>query len=184
VKRRATFLGAAVLALIIAAEYAAATQVLYRTPQQLGVDSELVVMGKVQSVESYWNESKTKILTETRVTVSDAYKGGTRGVVTVMQLGGVVDNVRMTVHGALQWDVGEEVVLFLEPFQTGTYQVSGFFQGRFKVERDPRTGDAYVVRPASSDVQLVGAPDGVDRDASRTKQQSVDAFINDALGRR
>ena len=183
-KRLASFLGAAVLALSFVTQLAFATQVLYRTPQQLGVDSELVVMGKVQSVESYWNESKTKILTEARIEVRDTYKGAARGVVSVMQLGGVVGNVRMTVHGAVQWHSGEEVVLFLEPFQNDSFQVSGFSQGKFKVERDPDTGVAFITRPESGDVQLIGAPDGDARAASKTKRQSIDSFIGEALGRR
>ena len=52
------------------------------------------------------------------------------------------------------------MILFLEPFQNGSYQVSGFTQGKFNVQRDPDTGQAFLVRPASEGVQLVGAPDG------------------------
>lgn len=183
-KRITSILGSAAVALLLAAQFVAATQVLYRTPQQLGAESELVVMGKVESVESFWNDSRTKILTEARVTVSDRYKGSAPGVVSVMQLGGVVGKVRMSVHGSLQWHEGEEVVLFLEPFRNGSYQVAGFTQGKFNVQRDPVTGQTFVVRPATEGVQLVGAPGGSTTDASRTRKQTVNSFINDALGRR
>ena len=78
-----------------------ATQVIQRTPQQLAKESHLVVDGKVSSVRSYWNDDHSKILTEAVVTVGSTYKGGTSPSVRVVQLGGVVGNVRMTAHGAL-----------------------------------------------------------------------------------
>jgi len=182
-KRFAPVIGAVVLALAVTTVVVHATQVLFRSPRQLGVESALVVQGRVTSVQSYWNPSRTKILTETRVAVDETFKGTRAGVVTVMQLGGVVDNVRMTVHGALQWHEGEEVVLFLEPFDPGRYQVSGFTQGKFNVERDPRTGDAYVRALAQRDVELVGAPGAETGAIVKPRKMRVAAFIADALGR-
>jgi hypothetical protein len=93
-----------------------------------------------------------------------------------------VDNVRMTVHGALQWSEGEEVVLFLEPFDAGRYQVSGFTQGKFVVERDPRTGETYVQALEQSEVELVGTP-GDTGAVVKPKKMRVGTFIADALGK-
>jgi hypothetical protein len=176
-----------VLALIvlIAAVAVDATQVLYRTPQELGKESVLVVQGQVTGVESYWNDTHTKIFTEARISVAESFKGDGGGVLRVVQLGGVVGNVRMTVHGAIQWHAAEEVVLFLEPSLPGMYQVAGFTQGKFDIERDPDTGLAYVKRPAQEGVQLVGGPDDDGGPAVSTlKRVPVSRFIDDALGRR
>jgi hypothetical protein len=123
---------------------ALATQIIQQPPQQLAKDAALIVDGTVSSVRSYWNNDHTRILTETTVTVGSTHKGAAASSVRVMQPGGVVGNVRQTAHGALQWKRGEEVLLFLEPAQAGAYQVAGFSQGKYVIERDARTGRAYI----------------------------------------
>jgi len=180
----ATVLGAVVLALTLLAPHAWATQVLYLSPQQLGSESALVVSGTVRQVRSYWNESRTKILTETNIDVADTYKGAAGGTVTVVQLGGVVGHVRMTVHGALSWAPGEEVLLFLEPFESGSWQVSGFSQGKYRVVRDD-IGEPFIMNAPQSGAEVVGAPSAGDAAAPvRSARVGLDEFVNQALGRR
>lgn len=172
----------AVLVSVIAGA-AAATQVEYRSPRDLGREATLVVEGTVASSRSYWNASGTKILTETTISVSATHKGAPRSSVRVVQLGGVVGNVRQTVAGALSWRPGEEVVLFLEAMPGGGQRVSGFSQGKFRVERDPDTGRAFIQSPPLDGVELVGAPDGA-LPRGKTEKVTVDRFISQALGRR
>jgi len=160
---------------------AAGTQVLYKSVEQMGQESVAVVRGTVTDVRSFWNEKHTKIFTATYIAVDESYKGRPGGTVEVLQIGGTVDNVQVTAHGALQWAAGEEVVLFLEPFNEGRFQVAGFSQGKFHVERDPDTGAAYIVRPTLSGAQLVGAPGGIDATAQFEKT-SLDKFLRQALG--
>lgn len=175
-------LGAVFLALTVLAPTAWATQIQYRSPQQLGAESALVVRGEVAEVRSYWNDSKTKIITETRIDVADSYKGAAGGSVNVIQLGGVVGNVRMTVHGALAWKPGEEVLVFLETTSPGVYQVSGFSQGKFRIERDER-GEPFV-QNAPGDAAIVGAP-GVDGTVPVVSRAAMplQVFVDQALGR-
>jgi hypothetical protein len=180
--RTVKVLGAVVLALTLMAPLARATQVLYRSPQQLGAESSLVVRGEVTSVRSYWNESHTKILTETRISVADTYKGASGRTISVVQLGGVVGHVRMNVHGALSWSPGEEVLVFLEPFVGNAWQVSGFFQGKYNIVRD-KNGNAFVQNAPSGDSELVGAP-GAGRQLRRSGPVALDEFVDQALGRR
>ncbi|MCK5406938.1 MAG: hypothetical protein KAJ37_05775 [Candidatus Krumholzibacteria bacterium] len=177
-------LGASVLALTLVAPLARATQVLYRTPQQLGTESALVVSGKVTQVRSYWNESRTKILTEARVAVDESYKGVAGNTVRVVQLGGVVGHVRMSVHGALSWRPGEEVLLFLEPLKGGDWQVSGFSQGKFRVVRD-HNGTPLIQNAPDSGVEVLGAP-GAEDAVPRVRNPRVELndFVNQALGRK
>ncbi|MFQ5496093.1 MAG: hypothetical protein ACE5EX_12010 [Phycisphaerae bacterium] len=168
----------------LGASLALATQVVRRSPQELGKQSSLVVRGKVTGVRSFWNDKHTKIFTETQIAVDQSYKGAPPGVIRVLQLGGIVDNVKVTVAGALQWRPEEEVLLFLEPYDKGAYQVSGFSQGKFSIVRDPLTNQPYVERPALEDVQLVGgsAPNGLQR-TSKVDRVPLERFVNQALGR-
>jgi hypothetical protein len=173
------------LVLLAVATLAQATSIVYRTPQEMGEQSSLVVQGKVAGVRSFWNEGRTKILTETLVDVDEAFKGSNPGLVRVVQLGGTVGTVKVTVAGALRWKPGEEVLLFLEAGAAGAYQVSGFSQGKFRIERDPETGEAFVSRPAIEDAEILGAPsDESAISTSREVKVPLAQFINDALNRR
>jgi hypothetical protein len=162
-----------------------ATQVEYQSPQQMGTQSALVVRGKVQSTQSYWNASRTKIFTRTQIAVDETYKGPHQGVIDIVQIGGTVDNVKVTVQGALQWEPGEEVLLFAEPYDASSFQVSGFSQGKFEVERDPQTGVAFVTAPPLEGTALVGATssDSMTRPA-KSEKVTLEQFVNRALGRR
>lgn len=136
---------------------ARATQIPYRSIESLGAESPVVVRGAVRDVRTYWNDTRTRILTEVTVRVSDRYKGAPAGELRIVQMGGVLDGVRMTVAGALEWSRGDEVVLFLEDSLPGRYRVAGFSQGRFDVRRDPRSGEEFVVQAGVGQAELTGA---------------------------
>jgi hypothetical protein len=164
---------------------ALATQVEYVSPRQMGEESALVVRGRVGSVRSFWNESHTKILTETVIQVDETYKGGAEGTVRVLQLGGVVDHMRVHVHGALIWHGGEEVLLFLDRMDGGDYRVAGFSQGKLDIERDPVTGNAYIKRPAAEGAEVLGAPPADEQVVvTGPVRMPLDEFVNQALGRK
>jgi len=144
--------------LIFLASPALATQVQYRSIEDLGAESALVVRGEVTGTRAYWNDAHTRILTETTVSVSERYKGSGPGELRLVQMGGVLDGVKMTVAGALAWQPGETVVLFLEDSLPGRYRVTGFSQGKYRVERDPRTGEEFVRQDGLGGAELIDAP--------------------------
>jgi len=160
---------------------ATATQVIMQSLAELGENSTAVVKGKVAGVRSYWNDSHTKIFTETTITIDETFKGQLGGVVSVVQLGGTVDNIRVTAHGALRWRFDEEVVLFLEPGVDQTYQVAGFSQGKFQVDRDPQTGAVYITRPSLSGLEIIGTSDDK-ANSGKMSRIPLQAFMDEALG--
>jgi hypothetical protein len=167
-----------VAVMLLCATDALGTQIEYRTPQEMGAGSALVVQGRVTGIHSYWNGTHTKILTEARVSVDRSFKGSAVGEVTVLQLGGTVGHVRMNVEGAVSWERGEEVLLFLEPFRPGSYQVYGLSLGKYDIERDER-GRAFVRGAGEGAAQLLGAPR-----QERAPRVPLDTFIDEALGGR
>lgn len=171
------------IAIVLFAALADATQIVFQTPREMGAESALVVRGTVGSVRSFWNDSQTKILTETVIDIDETYKGNAGSTTRILQLGGVVDNVRMHVYGAPSWTRGEEVVLFLERIDAGSYRVSGLSQGKFKVERDPVTGEPFVTYPMMEGSEPMGAPSAGDSgSAPRAVKKPLAEFIEDALG--
>jgi len=164
---------------------ATATQLARLSPQDLGDYSGLVFRGKVLSADSYWNDTHTKIFTRVLVGADETYKGEHRAVVELVQLGGTVGNVKVTVQGALQWTPGEEVLLFAEPYDLTNYQVLGLSQGKFAVRRDERTGAAYVEVPPTDSDALLGAPPAAGQvPAQALERVPLERFVNQALGRR
>jgi hypothetical protein len=158
-----------------------ATQLIYRSPKQMGDEAALVATGKVTGVRSYWNDKQTKIFTETTIQIDQAYKGTASQTVRIIQMGGVVGTVRMHVHGALGWRPGEEVLLFLDAYDADRYRVSGFSQGKFGVERDPVTGEAFVTRPMLDGTEVLGAPAKRGGVPGQPERVPLDQFINNAL---
>jgi len=158
-----------------------ATQVIQRTPKELAQESQLVVDGTVSSVRSYWNEDHSKIFTEAVVAVGSTYKGGAAQSVRVVQLGGVVGNVRITAHGALQWKKGEEVLLFLEPSVPGAFQVAGFSQGKYMIERDARTGKAFVKHAMPPDGGDAKTLQSDAQPSAATERPTLEQFLDSVL---
>jgi hypothetical protein len=179
--RNAIFLIIASLALGLIVAPAGATQVIQQTPQQLAQASSLIVDGKVASVRSYWNEDHSKILTEATVDVAGTHKGRNVSTVRVVQLGGVVGNVRMTAHGAVTWKRGEDVLLFLEPSLPGAYQVTGFSQGKYRIERDPNTGAAFVQAAMPDGVDGSRAPASTTPARAAGGRMTLEQFLNRVL---
>ncbi|HEU4364031.1 MAG TPA: hypothetical protein VFT13_01065 [Candidatus Krumholzibacteria bacterium] len=171
-KTMVTLMGCVLVALAVDA--AVATQVVRRTPQELARESALIVDGTVTGVRSYWNEDHSKIFTEATVAVGSTYKGRGGNTLRVVQPGGVVGNVRMTAHGALGWSRGEEVLLFLEPSVPGAFQVAGFSQGKYAIERDARTGKAFVQQALPADMEGAAAP-------AQAQRLTIEQFINQVL---
>jgi hypothetical protein len=168
-----------VLGLIVAP--AGATQVILQTPQQLAQESSLIVDGTVASVRSYWNQDHSKILTEAMVDVANTHKGSNVSTVRIVQLGGVVGNVRMTAHGAAIWKRGEDVLLFLEPSLPGAYQITGFSQGKYLIQRDPATGTAFVEAAMPDGVEGRHAPASATSAGASGGRVTLQQFLNRAL---
>ena len=148
-----------------------ATVAPYMGLEDLERGGEVVVVGSVEMADSGWSEDGRLIVTRITVKVDRAIKGGPRERVTFEVPGGTIDGQTLVASGAPQFRKGERVVLFLD--RGGSVEerlgVVGWNQGRFAIERDPRThrdlvrqpggGTLYVDaqgRPARRDPQLAG----------------------------
>lgn len=160
-----------------------AAELTYMTPKEMAAHADLVIRGNVARVQSFWNDKHTKIFTKAVIAVAETYKGNNSSSVEVLQLGGIVGDVKMTVEGAFQWKEGEEALLFLEPYAQGVHQVIGLSQGKFAIERDQETGEAFISSPALVDVKLVQqqATEGKPVPVSIEKIPLA-RFIREALG--
>jgi len=167
-------------AVLLCGAAAHASRVVHMTASRMADISALIVSGRVSEVESFWNEKRTKIFTRTVIEVDETYKGDRTASVEIIQLGGTVGNIRVTVEGSLKWARGEEVLLFLEPYDSGRYQVSGLSQGKYLIERDPATGERFVSRAALEGVRLFHA-DGTSASGGRLEKVPLERFVSEVM---
>jgi hypothetical protein len=155
---RRTCLGIGILALLMA-PLAAATVLVALEVEDLAVMSPVVLVGEVNAVESGWNPGKTQIHTRVLITPLEVLKGpGDLGTVKVKFLGGQAGDTVARLPGAPRFEVGEKVLVFLEPRKDKDgYLPVGFYQGKYKVFTDPSTKKEMLLRDGPElGVKLVG----------------------------
>jgi hypothetical protein len=142
----------------ILARPASATTAVRMSLGERAQSSSTVVHGAVLSTSSRWNADRTMIVTDVRVRVLDAIKGGPGGEITVTQPGGQIGKLRTDVAGATAFLPGEEAVLFLVPGPDGDLYLNGLAGGRLEVTEDPRTGAKTVRGVPREAMGALGGP--------------------------
>jgi hypothetical protein len=137
---------AGVLATILAATPASASQVLHQTLRDLTLSSSDVVVGRVEETSTHWDAAHTRIVTDITVTVSESLKGAPGERLVLSQLGGDLDGFRYSVPGSPLFRTGEEALLFVWRDARGRAQVNGLAQGKFDIRTDAATGVKSVQR--------------------------------------
>ena len=108
---------------------------------------EHAVTGRVLAVNSFWNETQTKIYTEIQIELSEDLKGNINVpavVLTLTELGGTIGDTTMVVQHAPSFVVGEQVLVFTEYASDGRLIVLGRTQGKITLanSRDPQVRSA------------------------------------------
>jgi len=144
---RSHLLASLALVACCAAVPAGATTMRHLDTPALVTGSSDIAVGVVRSVGAHWNARHTKIVTDVVFDVTDSFKGEAHQL-TLTQLGGEVDGVRVSVPGGPLFRRGEEALLFVWRDAAGRAQVNGLAQGKFDITRDPATGERLVQRAA------------------------------------
>jgi hypothetical protein len=144
---------AAALALLAAAAPAGATSLRRAGLEDLVAAHRTVLVGTVLDARSYWNEQRSFILTDVRVTPSEVLKGGAEdGDVTVTLLGGTLDGQTSIVVAGAELVAGRSYVLFVGegdlPGARGVRTVPAHAQGVFAIVPGP-DGEPRAVSEAA-----------------------------------
>lgn len=104
---------------------------------ELAGKADLIVEGRVLGKVSLRDDAG-RIYTKVQIHVSEVWKGSppassTSNLLTIVQGGGTVGDVREEVSGQVQYDLGEEVVAFLLINPRGEPVTIGLAQGKFHV---------------------------------------------------
>jgi hypothetical protein len=125
---------AAALALAPPAEAMLAVEA---TVQQLVAESDLAVDATPEESYSTWEDIPKvgrRIVTYTRMKVSDAAFGDVPSDVWVRTLGGHVGDVGQRVEGEAEFAAGSRAVVFLRRVPDGRFRVTQMSQGHFRVD--------------------------------------------------
>ena len=118
---------------------AGATTLVRGGLETLTAENDLIVLGRVLDLHSYWNAGRTHILTDLRVRVEEVLKGTPSATeVTLRLLGGTVGEWSTLLVGGPELVPGSEYVLFLSrreilPGTGEAYMIPDHIQGVFDV---------------------------------------------------
>ena len=110
------------------------------TEEQLTRAAPVIVGARVFSVDAAWDSAVDTIYTYVTLDVTDVYKEATLEPVperiVLKQLGGIVGEIGLAIGGQTEFDVGEEVLVFLavRPRDRTLYTM-GLWQGKWDIMR-------------------------------------------------
>ncbi|MGM0557495.1 MAG: hypothetical protein ACQEVA_14015 [Myxococcota bacterium] len=132
---------------------ATAATVLRLDMQSLVANSDKIVYGTVESVES--RLEKGRVYTYTSIKVDQSLKGDPGESLMIRQLGGETEELATWVAGMPRFSEGEQVITFVEETRDeGYHVVTGMMQGKFDVVVGPDGATRHVV-PYLGDISLV-----------------------------
>lgn len=123
---------------------AQATTLVRMSLDQLTRAAKLIARARCVTNTTAWDHGE--IWTFTIFDVEETWHGAVSGRITVKLLGGRTQQVTSLVSGVPRFRAGEDVVVFLEPANDGTFSVTSWQQGVFRIARDTASGTENVTQ--------------------------------------
>ena len=121
-----------------------ATTMIRQTVGEMSNAADSIIVGKVVKTVSEWNLTRTTIMTYTTIEVTDEVKGvGSPKTVVIESLGGIVGDIGQNVGGSAEYQVGEEVLVFVDD-NAGRPRTVGMMQGKYDIVTDSATGEKRI----------------------------------------
>jgi hypothetical protein len=132
----------------------AASTVLFRSDSELIARSERVVYGRVTGQRAVRDTLEPRrIYTVTTLTVIEDFTGGSGDTIEVWELGGAIDGERMFVGGAVEYRVGQDVVVCLDRGRHGLRSVA---MGLSKFDVLADASGAAILHRDIRDTEVIG----------------------------
>jgi hypothetical protein len=152
--------------------------------EELTVESTTVMYGKCSSIKSSWNQEMDIIFTEITI-IPEGYIKGNLGAETVITVpGGRVGDIIYEVSEMPVFEAGEEVFAFIYKHPSGKNLVTGGFQGKIRIEKDPETGKRMINSlPSQGEVRSDNLKSMAAKPAASTKDVTLlEDFIKEVEG--
>lgn len=138
----------------------------------LVANADAVVRGTIAGSKSYLDDKSGRIYTRHTLQVSDWLRGSGEREVTVVTMGGELEDLGQLVPGEARFFSGEEVVLCLKSHR-GHFVTMGMAQGKFRVEK--AKGQLVLVRDLSG-IRFLGEKE--DGPRKRADKLSYSQFLD------
>ncbi|MEM1009065.1 MAG: hypothetical protein AAGJ35_08680, partial [Myxococcota bacterium] len=127
---------------------ASATIIIKLSDKQMAQRADNVIEGRVLRVHSAWHKQHRRIFTLVSLAVIKQYKGRlSEDVITIRQVGGTLNSVGSHVSGRAKFNVGEEVIVFLERRKKQKhFRVMGMSYGKYNIVQDTKKKQRYLFR--------------------------------------
>jgi len=166
--------------LLASTAWAATLKIL--TLDEMTQASSAVVQGRIVSSRSDWLDGKGSLIVTYYTVQADSYLKGNLGrTFQLTEPGGNVGIINGSVPGAPSFQVGEQVVLFIETGGTrNLHQAIGFEQGVFRVQRDARSGALTVnhSQPLVKGGQVVAADENPSLASGARSSRDLNQFLS------
>jgi hypothetical protein len=130
---------ASILLLVLAgSRFSSATIVPSMSFEELVASSDQIVSGTVVRAYTSWGPEHRLIWTRYEIRVGDTIKGARQDTVVVSEPGGSLAGQGMRVDGAVPYETGEHVTLFLHRYPSGDERTVGWAQGKFTTDANGR----------------------------------------------
>lgn len=143
-KRSEMWLALLVVVLSMVVMPAHALSIAKATLEELTRESQHIVVGRIVAIDYQWQNVDHQVIeTVLTVAVENPVKGVSSPTIQVTQLGGTIGDLTMEIPGTPQFDVGDEVLLFLQDHQN-KYWIHSIALGAFSIVTE-NNGEKLVV---------------------------------------
>ena len=167
------------LVICLAAGALTASTVIPMTLREVSAQASRVAVGRIERIVSHKDADTGRLQSRIEVTETRSLQGEPLGTLTFEMAGGTLDDVRQWIAGFPQFQVGDQVVLFLaETTGTPGGPTVGLWQGVYFVEADGTVGDHR--RQPLAEIrgdQAVKAPVARDGRVAQGTRVSLDEFL-------
>jgi hypothetical protein len=168
------------LVLSVSAAYAATLQIL--SLDEMTAVSSAIVQGRILASRSDWTEGKGSLIVTYYTVQADSYLKGNLGrTFELTEPGGNVGNLVASVPGSPSFQVGEQVVLFVQTNGARNFhQAIGFEQGVFRLRRDSVSGALTVnhSQPLAKGGQVVASDENPSLVTGSRTSRDLNQFLS------
>ncbi len=126
---------------------ATATVIIPVSEADLTQHATAIVIGTVNTIESYWDPQTRQIATHISISPQDVLKGSLApGNLVLKQAGGTVGHQHAWLDGSPSFIRGEKVLVFVDRNSDGSARVDQLYLGKFSVFTDKQTGKEFAYR--------------------------------------
>src|SRR5262245_5359115 len=155
-----------------------ATTAIIPRDDEMVVESRAIITGRVTGISVAEDANTQLVYTYIRLNVSSVLKGQIADREIILKKhGGEPRDHGTWICGTPKFELGQDVLLFLNSWPDGALRIHQGFLGKFDINRDPSSGRLFVERRMVDQNVTIMAANGT----NRSELDAYTALINDLM---